>query len=131
MTAKPRRLLDTRQPLGPYLWENPRLGTDTYEKLKLDIHQKLLQTIDLTKASALDSSRIESDVRRALEDLVMAEPMALSRADRARLVVDVEHEVFGLGPLEELIKDPEVSDILVNNYASVFVENIAHLRVFD
>jgi len=128
MTAKPRRLLDTRQPLGPYLWENPRLGTDTYEKLKLDIHQKLLQTIDLTKASALDSSRIESDVRRALEDLVMAEPMALSRADRARLVVDVEHEVFGLGPLEELIKDPEVSDILVNNYASVFVEKHGRLE---
>jgi len=127
MISAPRRLLDRRQ-WSRALWGNVTRDPGSYEKLKLDIHQKLIQTIDLSKASALESNHIESDVRRVLEDLVMAEPIALSRADRERLVIDVEHEVFGLGPLEELMRDPEVSDILVNNYSSVFVEKHGKLE---
>ena len=61
----------------------------------------------------------------------MAEPLALNRADRERLVLDVEHEVFGLGPLEVLMSDPEVSDILVNDHQTVFIERHGKIEETD
>jgi pilus assembly protein CpaF len=63
--------------------------------------------------------------------MVMAEAIPLSRADRDRLVTDVQHEVFGLGPLETLMKDPEITDILVNTHANVFVERYGKLERTD
>ena len=126
-----RQLTDERDDLGPLSLAGTPLGRDNYDKLKLKIHRNLLDTIDLSKISGRESSRIESDVRRTLEDMVMSEPMALSLYDRRRMVVEIEHEVFGLGPLEALMKDPEISDILVNNYASVFVERHGKLEETD
>ncbi|HEU5092389.1 MAG TPA: ATPase, T2SS/T4P/T4SS family, partial [Nitrospira sp.] len=74
---------------------------------------------------------MEADVRRILQELVMAEPLALNRLDRERLVLDVEHEVFGLGPLEVLMSDPEISDILVNDHQTVFVERHGKIEETD
>jgi pilus assembly protein CpaF len=79
----------------------------------------------------LEAPQIEADVRRVLHELVMAEPVALSHADRERLVLDVEHEIFGLGPLEALMKDPEITDILVNNYGTVYIERHGRLEETD
>jgi len=93
-----------------------------YDDLKLKIHRKLLDTIDLSKLSVLDSTRLESDVRRILEDLVMSEAIAVNHAERRRLITEIEHEIFGLGPLEILMKDPEITDILVNTHAHVYIE---------
>jgi len=62
---------------------------------------------------------------------VMAEALPLSRADRDRLAIEVHHEVFGLGPLETLMKDPEISDILVNAYDRIFVERFGKLEKTD
>ena len=127
-----RRLLDRREgkktdvPIEP-----PTVGRNVYDEFKLRIHRKLLDTVDLTKLSELEAPRVEADVREILQQLVMAEPMALSRADRERLVHDVEHEVFGLGPLEVLMNDPEISDILVNNHSTVFVERHGKLEETD
>jgi pilus assembly protein CpaF len=126
-----REITDERAGPGPMTWSRNPLARTGYEDLKLRIHRKLLDTIDLNKISALESPRVESDVRRILEDMVMSEPAALSHYDRERLVIEIEHEVFGLGPLEALMKDPEITDILVNNYASVYIERHGKLEETD
>ena len=131
MKSPLRPLADDRDDLGPLSLAGTPLSRDTYDKLKMRIHRKLLDTIDLTKLSGRENSRIESDVRRILEDMVMSEPMAMSLFDRRRVVIEIEHEIFGLGPLEALMKDPEISDILVNNYASVYVERHGRLEETD
>jgi pilus assembly protein CpaF len=101
------------------------------QDLRLRIHRKLIDTLDLTKLSNLEMERVRVEIRRILEDLVMAEAIPLSRADRDRLVMEVQHEVFGLGPLETLMKDPEISDILVNSASNVYVERYGKLEKTD
>src|SRR5262249_47983168 len=78
------------------------------QELLLLIHIRLIDTFDLSKLSSLEMDRVKVEIRRILEDMVMAEAIPLSRVDRDRLVTDVQHEVFGLGPLETLMKDPEI-----------------------
>jgi pilus assembly protein CpaF len=115
---------ESRQPAtaGP-------LGQDHFfQELKLRIHRKLIDAIDLTKLSTLEVELVKIEIRRILGELVMAESLPLSRADRERLVTEVQHEAFGLGPLESLMKDPDISDILVNNHSSVFVERYGKLE---
>src|ERR1700741_4091765 len=101
------------------------------QDLRLRIHRRLIDTLDLSKLSSLETDRITVEIRRILEDMVMAEAIPLSRADRDRLVTDGEPEVFGLCPLETLMKDPEITDILVNTHASVFVERYGKLERTD
>ena len=101
------------------------------QDLRLRIHRKLIDTLDLSKLSNLEMERVRVEIRRILEDMVMAEAIPLSRADRDRLVMEVQHEVFGIGPLETLMKDPEVSDILVNGYDKIYVEKYGKLEKTD
>jgi pilus assembly protein CpaF len=102
-----------------------------FQDLKIRIHRKLIDTLDLTKISSLEMEMIKVEIRRILEDLVMAESLPLSRMDRDRLVTEVQHEVFGLGPLELLMKDPEIADILVNTHSQVYVEKHGKLEKTD
>jgi len=99
-----------------------------FQDLKIRIHRKLIDTIDLSKLSTMEMEMVKVEIRRILEELVMAESLPLSRVDRDRLVTEVQHEVFGLGPLETLMKDPEVTDILVNNHSQVYVERYGKLE---
>jgi pilus assembly protein CpaF len=101
------------------------------QDLRLRIHRKLIDTLDLTKLSNLEMERVRVEIRRILEDMVAAEAIPVSRADRDRLVMEVQHEVFGLGPLETLMKDPEISDILVNSSSQIFVERYGKLEKTD
>ena len=101
------------------------------QDLRLRIHRRLIDTLDLTKLSNLEMERVRVEIRRILEDMVMTEAIPLSRADRDRLVMEVQHEVFGLGPLETLMKDPEISDILVNSSSSIYVERYGKLEKTD
>lgn len=102
-----------------------------FQNLKLRIHRKLIDTIDLPKLSSLEMEMVRVEIRRILEELVMAESLPLSRADRDRLVTEVQHEAFGLGPLESLMKDPEITDILVNTHGLVYVERYGKLEKTD
>lgn len=101
------------------------------QDLRLRVHRKLIDTLDLTKLSNLEMERVKVEIRRILEDMVSSEAIPLSRTDRDRLVMEVQHEVFGLGPLEILMKDPEVSDILVNTPHYVYVERYGKLEKTD
>jgi len=99
-----------------------------FQDLKIRIHRKLIDTLDLTRLSTLETEMIKHEIRRILEEQVMAESLPLSRLDRERLVTEVQHEVFGLGPLELLMKDPEITDILVNTHNQVYVERHGRLE---
>jgi pilus assembly protein CpaF len=114
-----------RTPLRPMHTGNPDA---ILQDLRLRIHRRLIDTLDLAKLSSLEMENVKVEIRRILEDMVMSEAIPLSRADRDRLVSDVQHEVFGLGPLETLMKDPEIADILVNTHTHVFVERYGKLE---
>src|SRR5215204_1146447 len=93
-----------------------------YIELKANVHRKLLNRLNLEALANADRARAESEIRTLLFDLLAEEGTPLSMAEREVFLSDVIDEVFGLGPLEPLLRDPTVSDILVNTYKSVYVE---------
>src|ERR1035441_3234985 len=93
-----------------------------YQELKFTLHRKLLERINLDALSGIDDDRIRAEVRQAVLAIVEEEPNLLTAAEKQRISHEVLHEVFGLGPLEPLLQDPTISDILVNGHRQVYVE---------
>lgn len=92
------------------------------QELKFRLHRKLLEKINLDALAVIDDQRVRAEVRQALVSLLDEEPTLLSAAEKQQVCEEVLHEVFGLGPLEPLLNDPTVSDILVNTHKAVYVE---------
>ena len=93
-----------------------------YVELKAIVHRKLLNRLNLEALAQADRSRAESEIRTLVGELLAEEGMPLSLSERDVLFSELVDEVFGLGPLEPLLRDPTISDILVNTYKNVFVE---------
>src|SRR5687767_5878862 len=93
-----------------------------YVELKASIHRKLLNRLNLEALANADRSRAESEIRTLMGELLAEENAPLSMGERDVLFIELMDEVFGLGPLEPLLRDPSISDILVNTYKNVFVE---------
>src|SRR5258708_23873424 len=93
-----------------------------YLDLKANVHRKLLNRLTLEALASADRARAESEIRTLLFELIAEEGIPLSMSERESFFADVIDEVFGLGPLEPLLRDPTVSDILVNTYKNVYVE---------
>src|SRR5437773_11553181 len=93
-----------------------------YLELKGNVHRKLLNRLNLEALASADRARAESEIRSLLFELIADEGIPLSMSERESFFADVIDEVFGLGPLEPLLRDPTVSDILVNTYKNVYVE---------
>ncbi len=93
-----------------------------FENLKRRIHGKLVDKLDLTKVSEMDNDVLRREIRMVIEHLSDAEGTLLNRAERERLVEEVLDETFGFGPLELLLKDPLISDILINGPKQIYVE---------
>jgi pilus assembly protein CpaF len=106
------------QPAGARL-QVPR---QQYVELKAIVHRKLLNRLNLEALAQADRSRAESEIRTLVAELLAEEGMPLSLSERDVLFGELVDEVFGLGPLEPLLRDPGISDILVNTYKNVFVE---------
>jgi pilus assembly protein CpaF len=87
--------------------------------------------MDLTKLSSLTQEQVHAEVSRLAEIVLAQEAMPLSVSERERLVNDVQHELFGLGPLEPLLADPTISDILVNSHNTVYIERRGKLERTD
>jgi len=85
--------------------------------------------MDLTKLSSLTPEQVHAEVSRLAESVLAQEAMPLSASERERLVNDVQHELFGLGPLEPLLADPTISDILVNSHSTVYIERRGKLEL--
>ncbi len=112
----PRR----RRPLpGP---ARPAAVSRQYAELKANVHRKLLNRLNLEALAQADRSRAESEIRSLLGELLSEENIPISLGEREGLFGELVDDVFGLGPLEPLLRDPAVSDILVNTYKNVFVE---------
>src|ERR1700685_1106116 len=93
-----------------------------FEKLKTGLHTTLLSSIDLEKLSSVDDGKARRAVATMIQEIVGIQKIPLSATEKDRVETDLLDEVFGLGPLEPLLKDPSVSDILVNNRNVVYVE---------
>jgi pilus assembly protein CpaF len=99
-----------------------------YIELKANVHKKLLNRLNLETLASVDRTRAESEIRTLLFDLIAEEGMPLSLAEREAILGDIIDEVFGLGPLEPLLRDPGINDILVNTYKQVYVERAGKLE---
>ena len=93
-----------------------------YDQLKQRIHQKLIGKLDLSKVNDLDGDVFKREIRGIVERLCDSEQNLLNRNERDRLVEEVLDETFGLGPLEILLKDPKISDILINGPKNIYAE---------
>jgi pilus assembly protein CpaF len=100
----------------------PATGTDRWFGIKTQIHSKLLNSLSPDQLRALNKEGVREQVGVVVERIVGEEGIPMTVAERERLIEEVLDEVFGLGPLEPLLKDPTISDILVNGYDSIYVE---------
>ncbi|MGA9392113.1 MAG: CpaF family protein [Candidatus Sulfotelmatobacter sp.] len=109
---------------------NKRTGLSfkVYQDLKSSVHRDLLNKVDVEKIATVRDERTRAQVLAVIQDLVAGLKTPMSGRERERLAIEVVDEVFGLGPLEPLLKDPTISDILVNGHRQVYVERAGMLE---
>ena len=93
-----------------------------YIQLKANVHKKLLNRLNLEALATVDRQRAETEIRTLVFELMAEEATPVSMAEREQILSDILDEVFGLGPLEPLLRDPNINDILVNTYKQVYIE---------
>ncbi len=99
-----------------------------YAELKSRVHNALFERLDLSKVGRVTQDQVTEDVVHATRLVLDEEKVLLSLEERERLIREIQHEVFGLGPLEPLLQDPSVNDILVNGHDDVWVERRGKLE---
>ncbi len=108
-----------------------RVERATMSEIKGRIHRRLLERLNLSNLDKLERDQVVDAIRRVTHDLLQQESVPLNFEERENLVSQVLDEIFGLGPLEPLIQDPEISDILVNTWKNVFIERRGKLERTD
>src|SRR5207245_9313864 len=93
-----------------------------YQQVKASLHRKILDRLDLEKLGRTNSETAREEVLILIRTSVNSEAVPLSFAERERLAREILDEIFGLGPLEPLLKDPSISDILVNRFERVYID---------
>src|SRR5579872_13922 len=109
-------------PQKPTAPVRPQPMRQQYLDLRAKVHRKLLNRLNLEALAQTDRARAEGEIRALLTQLLAEELTPLSLSEREALFAEVLDDVFGLGPLEPLLRDSTVSDILVNTHQHVFVE---------
>src|SRR3954471_1091684 len=100
----------------------PGTGADRWFELKSQVHQKLVTSLTPDQLKDLNKDSVRGQVGAVVEKLIIDESLPMTLAERERLIEEILDEVFGLGPLEALLKDPTISDIMVNGFDNVYVE---------
>ena len=95
---------------------------ERHAELKSKVHRKLLQSLNSDTLRLISKERLRGEVGRAVEKLLLQENIPMTLPERDRIIEEILDEVFGFGPLEPLMKDPSITDILVNNYNKVYIE---------
>lgn len=93
-----------------------------FQQIKEDLHRQVISRIDLSFIGTMNDRELRNEIRRVSEQLLATEATHLTAEERERLVTEVIAETFGLGPLEALLKDPTISDIMINGASTVYVE---------
>ena len=105
----------------------PGTGTDRWFEIKSKIHHKLLSSLNPEQLRTLNKESVRVQIGGVVERLVGDEGIPMTLAERERVIEEILDEVFGLGPLEPLLKDPSISDILVNGFDNVYVERAGRM----
>jgi len=116
------------EPLAPQ--DRTAAQVEDYHEIKTKIHNRLIQRMDLSVLESLSPDALGTEIARLVERILEREftSVPLNSLERRRLMLEVQDEVMGLGPLEPLLQDPAVTDILVNSYKQVFVERFGRLE---
>jgi pilus assembly protein CpaF len=112
-------------------WDDKKrtgLSFKVYQDLKSSVHRDLLSKVDVEKIATVRDERTRAQVLAVIQDLVANLKTPMSGRERERLALEVADEVFGLGPLEPLLQDPTINDILVNGHKQVYVERAGMLE---
>lgn len=121
------------RPQTPYRGGNnlpaPLRTADRYFELKSEIHRKLIGVLNMERVSSLPKERVRAEIGRVVERLLEEERVPMTTAEQNKIVEEVLDEVLGLGPLEPLLKEPSISDILVNGYSKVYIERNGKLAL--
>jgi pilus assembly protein CpaF len=102
-----------------------------FEQFKADVHRTLISKIDLEKLSTIQNTKARQAVSSLVQGIILDGKMPLSAAEKDKMQSELMDEVFGLGPLESLLRDPKISDILVNNKENVYIERGGILQKTD
>jgi pilus assembly protein CpaF len=117
-----------RAEIAPHKDEQSQAEADRHTALKVELHQRLLDLINLSALDTMSREQIQAEIGEIVHEQLSLQKHALNLAERKRLVSDVLDELLGLGPLEPLLKDETITDILVNGFDSVFVERHGKLE---
>ena len=117
------------RPLGAQPRGNIPTAADRYFELKSDIHKKLISVLNYDQLASLPKERMRSEIGRIVERLLEEERVPMNTAEQNKIIEEVLDEALGLGPLEPLLKEPSISDILVNRYDRVFIERNGKLAL--
>ena len=109
----------------------PGLAAAAYLELKKSMHQTILDRIDLERLKRLTPEQFKHELALLVQRIIEEERIVLNQQERHSLVLDIQHEMLGFGPLEPLLADPGVSDILVNTCDKVYVERGGRLQLTD
>jgi pilus assembly protein CpaF len=116
---------------GPSAPANPGAtrAADRIFELKSEIHRKLIGVLNLERVSSIPKDRVRAEIGRVVERLLEEERVPMTTAEQNRIIEEVLDEVLGLGPLEPLLKEPSISDILVNGFEKVYIERGGRLSL--
>src|SRR6266446_6973736 len=99
-----------------------------YQQIKSDLHRKILDKLNLEKLGRTPSDTAKDEVLTVVREAISTENLPLTFAERERMAREILDEIFGLGPLETLLKDPTISDILVNRFNQIYIERVGRLE---
>lgn len=121
LPAEPVRL-HTQSPASAVRPQITGSASSRFYTIKTKLHQKILTRIDLVAAEALSAEQLRTQLRELVEGLIDEDSIPVNEAERGQLVNELQNEILGLGPIEPLLADPTISEIMVNGYQSVYVE---------
>jgi pilus assembly protein CpaF len=104
------------------------MSKNEYQELKGRIHDKLLDMMDLSMLDSVDNAVLEREIHVLVDRILASESVPLNLSEKKKIVKEIQDEIMGLGPLEPLLEDPSISDILVNGYNRVYVERFGKLE---
>ena len=116
-------------PIPQFKPDSQLLALHGYHELKEKIHRRLIDKLDVTKLDTIEEDELRKQVREVVEGLLVEETDVGPGVNHEKLTQEILDETFGLGPLEPLVNDPTVSDILVNTYRQVYVERFGKLEL--
>ncbi|RQV05001.1 CpaF family protein [Burkholderia cenocepacia] len=133
MSLREQMSLHRAQPLPASEAAGPTHSSvrDAYQKLRRDIHLAVLERVELERLSRLHQDQIRMEIGALIARILDEQRLPANDIERRQLAIDVYDEMFGFGPLEALLRDPGISDILVNTYRQVYVERCGQLELTD